>query len=161
MRIAIGNDRRGLECKEKLLSVLNEEGHELVNVGTDENFPVDYPIYAKKVAELVVSKECDRGIVICASGIGVMIAANKVDGARCGMGYDDDVAHLMCEHDDCNIIAFGQDFINFEDVVRRTKIFLNARFLGGYHRYRIEQIGNIEQGLPLVQSPIENKDWKR
>lgn len=160
MKIAIGNDRRGKAYKQKLSSILKEKGHEVINVGTDEEYPVDYPIYAKKVADLVVSKECEKGIVICASGIGVMIAANKVDGARCGLGYDDDVSHLMCEHDDCNIIAFGQDFIDFKDVVRRTDIFLNASFLGSYHKYRIEQLNNIEDGLPLVQSPVENMNWR-
>lgn len=85
MKIAIGNDRKGLEYKNKIVTYLEKNDYEVIDVGTNEDIPCDYPIYAEKVANLVSSKKCDRGILICSSGIGISIAANKVKGIRCGI----------------------------------------------------------------------------
>ena len=122
----------------------------------DDKFPVDYPIYAKLVGESVSSGECDKGIVICSTGIGIMIACNKIKGIRCGMGYADEVARLMREHNDANVIAFGQDFMDFDDVKRRTDIFLNSKFLNGYHCSRIKQINSLELEKNIYQTPLIN-----
>lgn len=145
MKIAIGNDRKGLGYKEAVVVWLLEKGYEVVNVGTDVNEPCDYPIYAEKVARLVSSGECEKGIVICASGIGISIAANKVKGIRCGVGYCDEVAKAMRLHNDANIIAFGQDYMSLEDVIKRVKVFLDTDFLGSYHLDRVKQISELEK----------------
>ena len=157
MKIAIGSDRRGFEYKKALSDYLKDKGHEIIDVGPYNNiYPVDYPIYGEKVGELVSSGECEKGIVICATGIGIMIACNKVDGARCGIAYTDEVARLIREHNDANVIGFGQDQMELNDVIRRTEIFLNANFLAGYHCTRIEQLNEIERGNPIRQTPFLN-----
>lgn len=104
-----------------------------------------YKVYAEKVARLVSSGECEKGIVICASGIGISIATNKVKGIRCGVGYCDEVAKAMRLHNDANIIAFGQDYMSLEDVIKRVKVFLNTDFLGSYHLDRVKQISELEK----------------
>lgn len=146
MKIAIGNDRQGLLLKRELLPWLWESGYEVIDVGTDDDIPCDYPIFAEKVANLVSSGECARGIVICATGVGISIAANKITGIRCGLAYDDEVTRLMRQHNDANIIAFGQKFMPLKDVKRRLEIFFETEFLGGYHQERINLISQIEDG---------------
>lgn len=146
MKIAIGNDRQGLLLKRELLTWLSDNGYEVTDVGTNEDIPCDYPIFAEKVANLVASGECERGIVICATGVGISIAANKIAGIRCGLAYDDEVTRLMRQHNDANIIAFGQKFMPLEDVKRRLEIFFETEFFGGYHQERINLISQIEEG---------------
>ena len=160
MKIAIGNDRNGITYKTRLTKHLITLGHEIVNCGTDEDFPADYPVHGERVGKLVASGECDRGIVICATGIGICLAAGKVRGIRVGMAYADDVARLMRVHNDANVIGFGQDFMTYEEVERRTDIFLNTEYEGGYHDTRIRQIKDIEEGMPIKQTPILNKKNK-
>ncbi len=145
MKIAIGNDRKGLQYKRILQEWLMNKGYEVINVGTDEDVPCDYPIYAEHVARLVSSGECERGIVICASGIGISIAANKVDGIRCGIAYSDEVTELMRKHNAANVVAFGQSYMDIEDVKRRVEIFLKTDFAGSYHQERIDLITKIEE----------------
>lgn len=161
MKIAIGSDRRGFESKTKLIKVIQDMGYDAVDVGPyDDLLPVDYPIYGEKVGKLVSTGECRFGVVICATGIGIMIAANKVDGIRCGMAYTDTVAKLMREHNDANVIAFGQDHMLFEDMKKRLSVFLNTAFLGGYHCTRIHQLECLEQGIEIKQTPIMNPTFK-
>lgn len=145
MKIAIGNDRQGLLLKNELVHWLQVSGHEVIDVGTNEDLPCDYPIYAGRVADMVSNGICERGIVICATGVGISIAANKVAGIRCGLAYDDEVTKLMRQHNDANMIAFGQRFMRSEDVKRRLYIFLHTDFLGGYHQGRIDLITQIER----------------
>lgn len=145
MNIAIGNDRQGLSLKKELVIWLQDRGHEVVNVGTNIDEPCDYPIYAERVATLLSEGTCSRGIVICATGIGISIAANKFAGIRCGLAYDDEVTRLMRQHNDANMIAFGQRFMSAEDVKRRLEIFLSTGFSGGHHQERISQITKIEE----------------
>ena len=96
MKIAIGSDRRGFDYKQKLISYMTEKGYQVIDVGPyDDKYPVDYPIYGEKVGKLVTQGKCDKGVVVCATGIGIMIACNKINGVRCGMGYTDEVAKLM------------------------------------------------------------------
>lgn len=157
MKIAIGSDRRGFEYKEEIIKHLQQIGNEVIDVGPYNNYyPVDYPIYGEKVGIKVAQKECDRGVVICATGIGIMIACNKVDGVRCGIAYADEVSRLMREHNDANVIAFGQNCMTLEDVIRRLDIFLKTDFLGDYHCTRVQQIADLEVGKKLEQTPYKN-----
>ena len=96
--------------------------------------------------------------VMCATGNGIMIAANKVKGIRCAMAYGDEVTARMKQHNDANVVAFGQMFMDYDDIIRRMDIFLETPFSGGYHIPRIEQIRNIEENKPLVQSPLIDKN---
>lgn len=144
MKIVIGNDRKGLQYKDLLMKHLEASGHEVVNVGTDEDIPCDYPIYAAKAGRLVANGDCEFGILICASGEGMVIAANKVDGVRCGLGYNDQVAELLRLHNNANMIAFGQSFQSYEEVERRVDTFLSTNFLGSYHTERVDMFVDIE-----------------
>lgn len=161
MVIALGSDRRGFQSKTKLIKYLNDNGYETIDVGPyDEDFPVDYPIYGEKVGEEVISGKAQYGVVICATGIGIMIAANKVKGIRCGMAYTDDVARLMREHNNANVIAFGQDHMEYQDMVNRLNIFLSTPFSAGYHCTRIQQLKDIEEGKEIKQTPLQNPNFK-
>lgn len=161
MKIAVGSDRQGFAAKVMLKKYLEGKGYEVADAGPyDDRLPVDYPIYGEKVGKLVASGECRYGAVICATGIGIMIAVNKVKGIRCGMAYNDKIARLMREHNDANVIAFGQQHMDYEDIERRMDIFLDTEFLGGYHCSRIEEIKNIEEGKAIVQSPFLTKEFK-
>ncbi len=158
MKIAIGSDRRGFIAKEKLIEHLAEKNYEVLDVGPyDSSLPVDYPIYGEKVGKAVASGEAQFGVVICATGNGILMAANKVKGIRCGMGYGDDVARLMREHNNANVICFGQDYMEYEDIERRLDIFLASDFTGDYHCSRVQQLSDIENGIEIVQTPMKKK----
>lgn len=145
MKIAIGNDQHGIKYKNLLVKYLTSLGHEMINVGSDEDAPSNYPEFAFKAADLVASGKADRGIVICGSGEGIMIAANKVRGIRCGLAYNDEVASLMRRHNDANMISFSGDFMDYEDVQRRVDIFLDTEFEGGRHAVRVNMIKEREE----------------
>ncbi len=155
--IAIGSDRRGFEYKCEIQKHLRTKGYTVIDVGPyNDSLPVDYPLYGERVGQEVTSGRCQFGVVICATGIGIMIAANKVKGIRCGIAYSDEVAQKMREHNDANVIAFGQSQMALDDVIRRLNIFLTTDFLGGYHQSRIQQIHDIENGIAISQSPIKH-----
>ena len=159
MKIALGCDRNGLEYKQALIEHLKGKGINIIDVGTYDKTPCDFPIYAEKAARKVTSGECEYGILICNTGTGMAISANKVKGIRCGIGYDDNVAKFSREHCDANMIAFGQKFMNFEDVKRRTDIFLSSNFAGMHHTPRMQQIKDLEEGKKLVPTPVLNPNW--
>lgn len=159
MNIAIGSDRNGLDYKSRLTKHLEAAGYTVNDVGTYEYVPCDSPVFAAKVARLVASGECKYGILICATGTGMVMAANKVKGILCGMGYDDDVTRFMRQHNDANVIAFGQKHMDYADVERRTDIFLTAEFVGMHHAPRVQQIRDLEEGKEITQTPILNPDW--
>jgi len=140
MRIAIGCDHGGYELKEQLRRYLSNNGHEVIDCGTDSVESVHYPVFAKTVAKKVLSGAAERGIVVCTTGEGVSIAANRYKGIRCGLAYNDEVARLMRAHNDANIIAFGARFTSLEDAIKRVEIFLNTNFEGGRHQTRIEML---------------------
>ncbi len=144
MRIAIGSDHGGFEAKEKVVAYLKNKGHEVIDVGTHSLDSCHYPIYGEKVARLVASKECEYGVVICTSGEGIMMAANKVPGVRCGLAYNDEVAALMRQHNNANVISFGAKFMAVPDIIRRIDIFLETKFEGGRHQTRVDLIDNIK-----------------
>ncbi len=142
--IAVGSDHAGYKYKEAIKAHLEEDGYEVKDFGTDSEESCDYPLYAFKAGKAVGSAKADYGILVCSSGEGIAIAANKVRGVRCGLGYNDDVAHLMREHNRCNMIAFGANFMSLEDVIRRTDIFLASHFERGRHQRRVGEILDYE-----------------
>lgn len=137
LKIAIGSDHAGYEYKQRLISDL-KDAFEFVDVGTDSLESTHYPIYGKAVGEAVINNQVDYGVVICSSGEGIMIAANKIKGVRAGIAYNDDVARLLREHNNANVISFGASFMDYEDVKRRLLIFVNAEFAGGRHQTRVD-----------------------
>ena len=140
MKIAIGSDHAGFLAKEEVIKFLKESGYEVEDVGTYSKDSCDYPIFGRKVGELVANKDCEFGVVICSSGEGIMMAANKVKGIRCGIAYNDQTAELLRQHNDANVISFGANFMDIEDIKRRLKIFLNTDFLGERHLRRVNLI---------------------
>lgn len=160
MKIAIGSDRNGLDYKTRIVEHLKAAGHEIIDVGTHEYVPCDSPVFAAEVGELVASGQCCYGILICATGTGMVMAANKIKGVLCGMGYDDTVTRYMRQHNDANVIAFGQKHMAYKDVERRVDIFLASKFIGQHHTLRVDQIRDLEMGKAIKQSPIMNPNWK-
>ncbi len=140
MIIAIGCDHGGYQRKEEAKEHLKSLGHEVIDCGTNSLDSCDYPIFGRQVAELVSEGKANYGVVICTSGEGIMMAANKVKGVRCGLGYNDEVAALMRQHNNANVISFGAKFMNKEDVLRRIDIFLTTDFEGGRHERRVNLI---------------------
>lgn len=140
MKLSIGCDHGGYEAKEIVKSYLEKKDHEVIDCGTFSTESCDYPIFAKKAAELVANGEAEKGILICSSGEGVCICANKVKGIRCGIGYNDDVSHLLVEHNHANMIAFGAKFMDINDILHRIDIFLSSEPLGDRHQRRVDLI---------------------
>lgn len=140
MRVVIASDHAGFEYKQEIKKFLLEKGIQITDVGTHSKESCDYPIFAKKAAEYVAKGEVDYGILVCSSGQGIMIAANKVKGVRAGLGYNDEVASLMRKHNNANMIAFGASFMKIEDIKKRIEIFLNTEFEGGRHERRVSEI---------------------
>ena len=126
MKIAIGNDHVAVEMKNHISSYLKEKGHEIVNFGTDYSERCDYPVYGKKVADAVASGECERGILICGTGIGISLAANKVKGIRAAVCSEAYSARLARQHNDANIIAFGARVVGISTAEMIVDEFLNA-----------------------------------
>lgn len=144
-KIALGCDHGGLELKKYLIEKLNENGYETIDCGTYSTESCHYPKFAFAVGEAVVNKDAKFGIIICRTGEGVSIAANKVKGIRCGIGYNEKVSKLMREHNNANMIAFGADYITPEDAFKNTLAFLNSKFLAGRHQIRIDMIEDYEK----------------
>ena len=145
MKIVIGSDHAGYKQKEVIKNHLIELGHEVYDVGTYSLDSCDYPIFGIAAAKEVSKGKADYGVLVCSSGEGIMISANKVKGVRAGLAYNDDVARLIREHNNANMIAFGASFMKDEDVLRRVDIFLNTEFAGGRHERRVSEIIEIEK----------------
>lgn len=146
MKIAIGNDHVAVEMKHHIVKYLQEKGHEVVNFGTNSDERCDYPVYGKKVADAVASGECERGILICGTGIGISLAANKVKGIRAAVCSEAYSARLTRQHNDANIIAFGARVVGQATAEMIVDEFLNTEYEGGRHQRRIDMITAIEQG---------------
>lgn len=149
MKIAIGNDHVGVELKQHLVDYLTGKGYEVVNFGTDAPESNHYPIYAQKVAEAVVSGACDRGILICGTGIGISMAANKVRGVRCALCSEPVSCQLSREHNNANIVAMGARMIGPVMAEAIVDTFLTTEFSGGRHSIRVNMIADIENGVEL------------
>ncbi len=142
MKIAIGNDHAGVEFKNKIMQELRSKGYEVVNVGTDTLDSVDYPDVAKEVSEKVINGEVNFGILICGTGIGISIAANKIKGIRAALCHNEYTAKQARLHNDANILALGARVIGDELGKAIVKTFLNTEFEGGRHARRVSKIEN-------------------
>ena len=145
MRIAIGNDHTATEMKRHIMAYLENKGYELVNFGTDGDERVDYPVYGKAVARAVANGKCDLGILICGTGIGISLAANKVHGIRAAVCSEPYSAELTRRHNNANIIAFGARVVGTAMAERIVDAFLEAEYEGGRHQARIDMISEIEE----------------
>jgi len=145
MKIALGNDHAGLPLKIEIMNHLKVQGIELKDFGTYTEDSCDYADYAVKVAEAVVAKEFDFGILICGTGIGISISANKVAGVRAALCGDTFSAHACREHNNANILALGQRVIGVGLALDIVDIFIKTEFLAGRHLRRINKITEIEK----------------
>ncbi len=144
-RIAIGADHAGFEDKEKIKRQLDALGVEYEDVGTDSTESVDYPIYAQKVAAAVASGAVERGILVCGSGNGMQIAANKVRGVRAALAWNEETARLARQHNDANVLSVPARMISPEDAGKVVESFLAAEFEGGRHARRVDEISELEK----------------
>jgi len=146
MRVAVGADHAGFEMKGLIIDRLAKAGHEVLDVGTRSQEPVDYPDYARAVAEAILSGNVERGILVCGSGVGACVAANKLAGIRAGLCHDTYSAHQGVEHDDMNVLCLGARVIGPELALELVSAFLAARFSGEErHRRRVAKIEALER----------------
>lgn len=141
--IALGSDHAGYELKVNIKNYLEKKGLKIEDVGTFNKESCDYPIYAKKVANLVSSSICDKGILVCGSGIGVSISANKVAGVRAALCYEPELAVLARKHNDANVLCLSGRFTDFTKAIVIVDNFLNTSFEGGRHLNRVNLIENV------------------
>lgn len=149
-RLAIGNDHVAVDMKNEITTYLEEKGYEIVNVGTDSPESFDYPISGYKVAQLVASGEVDGGILICGTGIGISLAANKVHGIRCVACSEPYSARLSRMHNNTNCVAFGARVIGIETAKDIVDAWLGAEFEGGRHQRRVDEVMEIEATQALA-----------
>ena len=146
MKIAIGADHAGLALKEKLRRRLAGEGHDVVDFGTDSGDSCDYPDFAQPVAREVAQGRSDRGILVCSTGIGMAMAANKVDGIRAAPAQSEDEVRMTREHNDANVLTLGAKYLDEDRAAGLIELFLNTEFSGGRHARRVAKIAQLEQG---------------
>ena len=144
MKIAIGNDHAAVELREVITEYLKELGHEVTNYGAAAGEKCDYPTVGQKVGEVVAAGQYDCGILICGTGVGISIAANKVKGIRAAVCSDTATARLVKQHNNANILAFGARIVGTELAKDIVKAYLDAQFEGGRHQRRIDMISDIE-----------------
>jgi ribose 5-phosphate isomerase B len=144
MKIAIGADHAGFALKEQLRADLAAEGHQVMDFGTDSAESVDYPDYAQKVGREVSAGRVDRGVLVCGTGIGMEIAANKIEGVRAASAQSEEETRLSRAHNDANIVTFGARLIGHDQARRLLDIFLSTSFEGGRHARRIAKIAALE-----------------
>jgi ribose 5-phosphate isomerase B len=145
MKVAIGADHAGFELKEKIRRLLADQGIAVIDEGTHSVDSVDYPDYARRVGESVARNDAQRGILVCGSGIGMAMAANKVHGVRAAHVTSEQEARLSREHNDANVLTLGARFLDDATAERIVETFLNSRFDGGRHQRRVEKISAIER----------------
>jgi ribose 5-phosphate isomerase B len=143
MKISLGCDHAAYEYKEKIAEFLREKGYEVVDFGTNSTDSCDYPEYAKAAAEAVASGECDYGIIMCGTGIGMSITANKIKGIRSANCVNEDMARLSREHNNANVLNFGARLVSLETAKKITETFLTTDFAGGRHEKRVNMIHEI------------------
>ena len=140
--LAIASDHAGVSYKKDLITYLTEKGYECINLGTDTEDSVDYPLYADAVCKKVTTGEADLGILICGTGIGMSIAANKHKGIRAGLCGDPESAALTRQHNNANVPCMGARILSFEKAIEITEAFLGAEFMGGRHQRRVDMLEN-------------------
>lgn len=140
MKIAIASDHGGLDMKNALVEYFIKHGLNVTDLGTNTTDSVDYPDYADKMAQHILAKESDFGILICGTGVGISIAANRHKGIRAALVYNEFVAQMAKAHNNANIIVFGGRTMNVEDVKKYCDIFMNTTFEGGRHQNRLNKL---------------------
>lgn len=145
MKIAIAADHAGYQEKEQLKPLLTELGIEFEDLGTVSPESVDYPDYARKVAEKVARGEADQGLLVCGSGTGMAIAANKVPGVRAAVAWNEEVARLAREHNDANVLSLAARCTPFDEITKIVRAWFAAKFDGGRHSRRVDKIREIER----------------
>ncbi|MCE5303059.1 MAG: ribose 5-phosphate isomerase B [Planctomycetaceae bacterium] len=162
MRIAVGTDHRGFDVRAKVVDLARRLGHEVIDVGTFSADAVDYPDIAADVAHRVSRHEVDRGILICGTGLGMCIAANKVPGVRAAPCHDDITAELCRRHNDSNVLCLSADLLGERLIDRMVEIWLNTPFEGGRHARRLEKIAALEKEVEAeCQKRHEGEDSAR
>ncbi len=145
MRVVLGADHAGYELKQQMIDYVRELGHEVRDVGTCDASPVDYPDFSEAVGRAVASRQAERGVLICGSGVGAVIAVNKIPGIRAGNCHDCYSAHQGVEHDDMNVLVLGARIIGVALARDLVRLFLGATFSGEpRHRRRLEKIRKLE-----------------
>jgi len=137
MKVALGTDHAGFRYKEKVKELLTSLGHEVKDLGTFSEEPVDYPLFIRPAAEAVARGECERGIVFGGSGNGEAMVANKVHGVRCALCWNEESARLSRQHNDANVLSIGQRMISEEVALSIVRIWLETGFDGGRHERRV------------------------
>jgi RpiB/LacA/LacB family sugar-phosphate isomerase len=146
MLIVVGSDHAGYDLKQFVIQGLKAQGHDVLDVGTDSTVAVDYPDFAAKVGRAVLAHDAERGILICGSGIGASVAANKIRGVRAGLCHDTYSAHQGVEHDNMNVLVLGSRVIGTETARECVNAFLNAKFTGEErHARRLGKISLLEE----------------
>ena len=145
MKVAFSSDHAGFRLKQAVIQSLEADGHEIVDLGTNSDQPVDYPDYALKIAVAILRGKAERGIFICGSGVGGCVAANKIPGVRAGLCHDTYSAHQGVEHDDMNMLCIGSRVVGVELAKELSRAFLNAEFQGeARHVKRLKKLEKIE-----------------
>jgi len=158
MRVAIGSDHAGFFLKQELVTYVKSRTYEVSDMGTNSDKSVDYPDYAAAVAVAVLEGKADRGIVVCGSGVGATVAANKVPGIRAGLCHDTYSAHQGVEHDDMNVLVLGARVIGTELARELVNAFLGAKFSGAErHSRRLEKIKALEKRYAQPQDPSKGE----
>ena len=140
MKVAVAADHAGFEYKEKAKEYLKSQGYEVVDFGTNSTDRVDYPDFGHKAAEAIANGEAERGVFVCGSGIGIAIVANRHKGVRAVDATSEEMAKLSREHNDANVLAFGERLISWEEAKKIIDVFFATTFAGGRHTGRIEKI---------------------
>ena len=153
MRVSIGNDHRGFHVKAKLVELLRQLGHEVADEGAHDSETIDYPDVAAAVSGKVSRGEADRGILICGTGIGMAITANKFAGVRAAPCHDEVTAEMSRRHNDVNVLCLSGDMLGERRIDRMVEIWLNTEFEGGRHARRLEKIAAIEQANQCEPPP--------
>jgi ribose 5-phosphate isomerase B len=162
VRVAVGADHAGYRYKDMLAELLREMGHQVLDLGTDSEESVDYPDYARAVAEAVISDRADRGVLVCGSAVGVCIVANKLPGIRAGVCHDTYSAAQGVEHDDMNVLCLGERVIGVELARAVLRAFMGAEFSGEpRHRRRLEKLRRVESEYARVEEEHVNDEGNR
>ena len=141
--IALASDHAGFKLKERIKKYLVDNNYDIMDLGTNSEASVDYPIYARKAAKAVAEGQCEKGIVCCGTGIGMSIAANKVKGIRCALIHNEYTAEMCKKHNNANMIAMGARVVDHDQALKMVGAWMNAQFEEGRHQRRIEEIEEI------------------
>jgi ribose 5-phosphate isomerase B len=153
MRVSVGCDHRGLEVKVHVLELLRQSGNEAIDEGANDAENVDYPDIAARVAEKIAAGEADRGILICGTGIGMAIAANKVPGVRAATCHDEVAAEMSRRHNDTNVLCLSGDLLGQARVDQLVRLWLETPFEGGRHARRVDKIARLESHRSRPPAP--------